>query len=206
MTETVKERYIREARRRMAARMGENLTEELFSVAADTHLDVVNVAELMAAAYKMGVHAVLHGELPVICENGCPEGFTGRHKMSCPEARKRYEQERDEIPDADPANKELRLLRAIYGLCPDCDIREKHSHDSNPETRVSGPTYPYDAFDDEPDWGGMKCHACGEPVEQDYDGTWFHPFEFPEDGHYPEPYIPIEELEEITDDDRLEGS
>ncbi len=52
--ETVPERYQREAKARMAARIGDDLAEEFFSVAQSTHRDVVNVAELMAAAYKMG--------------------------------------------------------------------------------------------------------------------------------------------------------
>lgn len=48
------ERYEREAQGRMAERIGESLAEEFFSVARDTSKDTVSVAELMAAAYKMG--------------------------------------------------------------------------------------------------------------------------------------------------------
>lgn len=29
---------------------------------------------------------------------------------------------------ADPGNKYLRLLRAVYGLCPDCDREDEHVH------------------------------------------------------------------------------
>ena len=29
---------------------------------------------------------------------------------------------------ADPANKELRLLRAVYGLCPNCNREDEHDH------------------------------------------------------------------------------
>jgi hypothetical protein len=53
-TETAAERYAREAKARLAARVGEGLAEEFTSVAGSTDLDVVNVAELMAAAYAMG--------------------------------------------------------------------------------------------------------------------------------------------------------
>lgn len=39
----------------------------------------------------------------------------GHHDISC-------------IPSADPNNGEVRLLRAIYGLCPLCDDNNEHSH------------------------------------------------------------------------------
>jgi len=29
---------------------------------------------------------------------------------------------------ADPANARLRLLRSVFGLCPDCDSDEEHEH------------------------------------------------------------------------------
>ena len=35
-------------------------------------------------------------------------------------------------PPADPGNPELRLYRAIWGLCPDCDKAEDHEHFVNP--------------------------------------------------------------------------
>lgn len=31
-------------------------------------------------------------------------------------------------PPADPQSPETRLLRAILGLCPDCDINDPHLH------------------------------------------------------------------------------
>ncbi len=34
------------------------------------------------------------------------------------------------LPPADPANRELRLVRAIFGRCPDCDRTEAHEHDT----------------------------------------------------------------------------
>jgi hypothetical protein len=55
--ETVPERYAREAKARLASRVGNDLAEEFTSVAQSTDLDVVNVAELMAAAYKTGQRA-----------------------------------------------------------------------------------------------------------------------------------------------------
>ena len=32
------------------------------------------------------------------------------------------------MPPAEPGNAELRLLRAIFGLCPLCDKVEEHEH------------------------------------------------------------------------------
>jgi hypothetical protein len=32
------------------------------------------------------------------------------------------------IPAADPRDKDLRLIRAVFGLCPDCDRTDVHSH------------------------------------------------------------------------------
>jgi hypothetical protein len=40
----------------------------------------------------------------------------GEHNQSC-------------VPPADPAYLALRLLRAIYGLCPDCDNEDHHDHE-----------------------------------------------------------------------------
>lgn len=37
----------------------------------------------------------------------------------------------DEMPAADPSNREIRLLRAVFGLCPDCDSKEPHSHEGD---------------------------------------------------------------------------
>jgi hypothetical protein len=46
----------------------------------------------------------------------CPKGHEyGQHDMSC-------------MPDAAPALPELRLVRAIWGLCPDCNRTEPHYH------------------------------------------------------------------------------
>lgn len=39
----------------------------------------------------------------------------GEHNQSC-------------MPPADPGNPELRLLRAIFGLCADCDRTDEHEH------------------------------------------------------------------------------
>lgn len=187
MTETVKERYIREAKSRMVKRTGEALAEEFFSVATDFHPhgDTAAIAELMAAAYNMGAHAADRDELPVICANGCPEGYLGRHKFSCPEyrARSHYEHERDSIPNANPDDVNLRLLRAIYGLCPDCNRTDKHAHDTS--FPVSEPV--------------MKCHRCWADVDQNRGGTWVH-LNGPDTNHYPEPFIPIEEMVEVRDD------
>ena len=47
------------------------------------------------------------------CTN--PEHQPGDHDASC-------------MPPADPNNPELRLLRAIYGLCSLCDRTEDHTH------------------------------------------------------------------------------
>ena len=32
------------------------------------------------------------------------------------------------IPPVDPDNPETRLLRAIFGVCPDCEETESHEH------------------------------------------------------------------------------
>lgn len=44
-----------------------------------------------------------------------PEHQDGEHDASC-------------CPPADPGNPELRLLRAIFGLCPICDVEAPHGH------------------------------------------------------------------------------
>jgi hypothetical protein len=51
-------RYAQQAKSRLATRVGEDLAEEFTSVAASTERDIVNTAELMAAAYLMGQQAV----------------------------------------------------------------------------------------------------------------------------------------------------
>jgi hypothetical protein len=40
----------------------------------------------------------------------------GEHDQSC-------------MPPANPNNPELRLMRAIWGLCPYCDNTEEHNHE-----------------------------------------------------------------------------
>lgn len=46
----------------------------------------------------------------------CTKGHGyGQHDASC-------------MPPADPANPELRLIRAIFGLCPECNNRGLHVH------------------------------------------------------------------------------
>lgn len=57
------------------------------------------------------------------CTN--PEHGDGEHDQSC-------------VPPAEPDNPELRLYRAIYGLCPFCNQTEEHDHyrwneEGNPE-------------------------------------------------------------------------
>lgn len=44
-----------------------------------------------------------------------PEHRDGEHSVDC-------------IPPAEPDNPELRLIRAIWGLCPECDLTEPHVH------------------------------------------------------------------------------
>lgn len=56
----------------------------------------------------------------VYCTN--PEHGDGEHSPSC-------------MPPADPANPELRLIRAIWGLCPVCDETGEHAHPLPPGTR-----------------------------------------------------------------------
>lgn len=46
------------------------------------------------------------------CTKGCEPGM---HDMSC-------------MPAADATDPELRLLRAIFGLCPICDSMHEHEH------------------------------------------------------------------------------
>jgi hypothetical protein len=38
-----------------------------------------------------------------------------------------------ELPRADSTSPETRLLRAIYGQCPDCDQTETHEHPTDQE-------------------------------------------------------------------------
>jgi hypothetical protein len=52
--ETAAQRYSREAKARLASRVGDDLAEEFTSAAESSLWDVASVAELMAAAYKMG--------------------------------------------------------------------------------------------------------------------------------------------------------
>lgn len=47
------------------------------------------------------------------CTN--PDHLDGEHNASC-------------APPAEPCNQELRLIRAIHGLCPDCDRADLHDH------------------------------------------------------------------------------
>lgn len=51
--------------------------------------------------------------MPRYCSN--PLHVPGEHDATC-------------VPPADPTNPELRLLRAIFGLCPLCDKTENHNH------------------------------------------------------------------------------
>lgn len=50
---------------------------------------------------------------PIYCTN--PRHTGKKHDVNC-------------IPPADPTIPELRLVRAIYGLCPDCDNPWPHIH------------------------------------------------------------------------------
>ena len=63
----------------------------------------------------------------VYCTN--PVHRDGDHDPSC-------------IPPAEPDNPELRLMRAIWGLCPDCDDTEEHEHPQRQENWY-GPEYYY---------------------------------------------------------------
>jgi hypothetical protein len=51
----------------------------------------------------------------------CTRHPVGEHDRTC-------------VPPADPSNPELRLLRAIYGLCPDHDQCPPGAHDEDQET------------------------------------------------------------------------
>jgi hypothetical protein len=57
-------RYAREAKARLAARIGDSLAEEFTSVAASTERDTINTAELMAVAYEMGKQAARQAREP----------------------------------------------------------------------------------------------------------------------------------------------
>jgi hypothetical protein len=83
--ETVPERYAREAKARLAARMGQDIAEEYTSVAASTPLNAQNVAELMAAAYLQG-YADGKGRKPLKLRPG-GESNLGNHGIG----------ERDEV-------------------------------------------------------------------------------------------------------------
>lgn len=46
------------------------------------------------------------------------------------------------VPPADPGNPELRLLRAIFGLCGICDNQDQHHHtDEEYAAAISGHPY-----------------------------------------------------------------
>jgi hypothetical protein len=61
-------------------------------------------------------------------------------------------------PPADPADAPTRLLRAIYGLCPDCDRTEPHSHGEPPpaagwvRTYTPEPGWYLEGYDAAPGW------------------------------------------------------
>ena len=63
-----------------------------------------------------------------------PEHKDGEHGPEC-------------IPPAEPGNPELRLIRAIWGLCPDCDRTGDHTH---PGYAAVMNTPGYLPWDDEP--------------------------------------------------------
>lgn len=42
------------------------------------------------------------------------------------------------LPPADPDNPETRLLRAIFGACPDCDETDPHENHENLDDREMG--------------------------------------------------------------------
>lgn len=54
-----------------------------FEVRQEYHASVAAKLRLMLEAARD------EDEFPVVCENGCPEGYLGRHKFSCPLARGR---------------------------------------------------------------------------------------------------------------------
>ena len=50
----------------------------------------------------------------VYCTN--PWHGHGEHTAAC-------------VPPAEPGNLDLRLIRALYGLCPDCNDLQPHTHE-----------------------------------------------------------------------------
>lgn len=54
--------------------------------------------------------------------------WVARHKTYCTRGHQPGEHDASCMPPADPANPELRLLRAIYGLCSLCDRTDEHEH------------------------------------------------------------------------------
>jgi hypothetical protein len=61
----------------------------------------------------------------------CQAVADGRH-LPCPQGHKPGEHDASCMPPADPDNADLRLLRAIYGLCPLCDRTDQHGHPYGP--------------------------------------------------------------------------
>ena len=55
-------------------------------------------------------------------------GNTNPNVIYCTKFHRDGEHDQSCIPPAEPKNKELRLIRAIWGLCPDCDNKEEHEH------------------------------------------------------------------------------
>ena len=51
---------------------------------------------------------------------------------------RRHEHGASCLPPADPRDPELRLLRAIYGLCPICDVPEPHRHSNDVYRQATG--------------------------------------------------------------------
>lgn len=68
-----------------------------------------------------------------------PHHADGEHTADC-------------VPPADPANPELRLIRAIWGLCSYCNRTDEHEHTEDP--RGEGHCYFYPMRD---------CPAPGVP-------------------------------------------
>jgi hypothetical protein len=83
---------------------------------------------------------------PSYCTKPGERHRPGQHDRTC-------------VPAPDPGNPELKLLRAIYGLCPYCDNEQEHEHRDTPEP---GDTADYPVVQERRDalmpWA---CRECG---------------------------------------------
>jgi hypothetical protein len=73
-----------------------------------------------------------------------PEPIEGRHPgayCTVP-AHRNGEHDQDCVPPADPGNQELRLIRAIWGLCALCDRKDEHDHPEDHNRIITPDTDP----------------------------------------------------------------